>query len=195
MVIRLNAATRTKYTEEILKFAPKGSWILDVGCGDGFLARYALTNGYKAVGIDIIKPPDNSPCIEKNVLYVEESTFSLWDIIILNHVFEHFDNPIAFLKHIEAFQGTLIITVPNIGCWLYKFLGKRWYGANNGVGGHEIMYTPETLRFILENHGYKVKILKTGSMYHTFPINIISKLFALLGKGDNIICVAERKDE
>lgn len=193
-MIRLNVATRIKYTKEILDFVPIGSFILDVGCGDGFLVNYALNTGFDVIGIDLL-PKRNKHCMQTNVFSLPKHWFIDFDTIILNHVFEHFDNPIAFLKHIEAFQGTLIITVPNIGCWLYKFLGKRWYGANNGVGGHEIMYTPETLRFILENHGYKVKILKTGSMYRTFPINIISKLFALLGKGDNIICVAERKDE
>lgn len=194
-MIRLNAATRTKYTEEILKFIPKESFILDIGCGDGFLVERARDCGYDAMGVDPIVPPNKFIFIRKDVFDMKKTTFRNFDTIILNHVFEHFDNPVAFLKHIDAFRGTLIITVPNIGCWLYKLLGKQWYGADNGIGGHEIMYTPETLRFILENHGYKVKILKTGSMYHTFPINIISKLFALLGKGDNIICVAERKDE
>lgn len=188
----MNGDTRNKYIKEILNLVPKGSFILDIGCGDGYLVDYANHNGFNAIGIDKeLSISQWKWCYQRDI-FDDNGIFSNINCIIMNHSLEHFDNPVALLRHISSFQGTLIVTVPNIACWLYKLLGKRWYGIRGGDGGHEIMYTPETLKFLLENNRYKIKVLKTSSMHHEFPVSLISKLFALLGKGDNILCVAER---
>lgn len=204
-MIKLNQDTsndiRIKAADEILDLLPiRGGEkinisLLDVGCGEGHLVKRANEREYVAFGIDTdgrINFIDEYSCDYKD--FFDEEDF-LYDIIIMNHVFEHFANPYATLmeaKHKFMQNGHLVIVVPNIDSPFAR--SKKWYGWKNGDGGHEIMYTPKTLIFILEKNGFKVLKMKTGTMHHEFPFNIIGKFLAWIGKGDNLIAVAQVRE-
>lgn len=105
--------------------------ILDVGCGDGTFVEYLLGQGYSNVeGIDPAvnfsgKLPLKKASIED---YINSS--KKYDLIFLNDVFEHFENPKKLLGEIKLLleeDGLLSLKVPNKESLLYK-IGKFLYG-------------------------------------------------------------------
>lgn len=91
--------------------------IVDVGCGDGHWLDYLVELGYKNVtGIDLFVPEKNmNSC---NWKFIKGDIFSLqgkYDCIILNHSFEHMNNPQEVLEKIERHlsdSGICVISVP-----------------------------------------------------------------------------------
>jgi len=192
----MSSEIRIKAAKEILDlFNPEYVYpiLLDIGCGVGHLVEVARQRKFLAWGIDSKETKfisDFCSTVDFNSL---ETTYP-YDLITLNHTFEHLVNPKETLEHIRKIilpSSYIVIVVPNIDSPFA--LSKKWYGWGNGEGGHEFMYSPRTLKFLLERNGFEVIKLKTGTMHHNFPVNIFSKLLALIGKGDNLIVVARLK--
>lgn len=110
------------------------SRILDIGCGDGFLLDKLNGQGFKNLfGID--------PYLEKDIQKRDynirkESIEGLvrekckFDIIILSHVFEHFEEPQASLKNIYKLldrSGFLILRTPMSSSYVFNKYKKDWY--------------------------------------------------------------------
>ena len=112
--------SQKKYCKEILK---NSKTILEIGSGHGEAIYNFDKIGYKVTGIEpdkknvniINKKLKNSECIVEKA-----ETFSFdkkFDIIWLNHVFEHLSKPIEFLKKIKSFlneSGFIFIEVPSV---------------------------------------------------------------------------------
>lgn len=104
---------------------PKGSKVLDVGCGNGIISRGIGKEGYHVHGIDI-----SDKAIEKaraltnleNVTFDNISAEQLvadgnkYDAVICSEVLEHLNQPEKLLRVLyESLMnnGLLIVTVPN----------------------------------------------------------------------------------
>lgn len=104
---------------------PKGSKVLDVGCGNGIISRGIGKEGYQVHGIDI-----SEKAIEKakSLTTLENVTFdnisaeqlvadgNKYDAVICSEVLEHLNNPEKLLGVLyDSLQdnGVLIVTVPN----------------------------------------------------------------------------------
>ena len=112
--------SQKKYCKEILK---NSKTILEIGSGHGEAIYNFDKIGYKVLGIEpdkknvisINKKLKNSECIVEKA-----ETFSFdkkFDIIWLNHVFEHLSKPIEFLKKLRSFlneNGFIFIEVPSV---------------------------------------------------------------------------------
>ncbi len=97
--------------------------ILDFGCGSGFTLRrisslYSSNNLYgfdynlKRVK-DLNKIQNFKKLYSQKILKIKKK----FDIIILNHVFEHLINPVLYLKKIKRIlkkNGLIILQMPNI---------------------------------------------------------------------------------
>ena len=112
--------SQKKYCEEILN---DSKTILEIGSGHGEAIYNFDKIGYKVIGIE----PD-----KKNVIYINKKlknsecivakaeTFSFdkkFDIIWINHVFEHLSKPIEFLEKLNNFlneSGFIFIEVPSV---------------------------------------------------------------------------------
>ena len=105
--------------------------VLDVGCGQGRILHEFARAGFSSLtGID--------PFIEKDIAYsngirifkkdVEEMTGE-FDLIMMNHSFEHMSNPTATLKKIHQLLVPgkfLLIRIPLVSSFAWKKYSTHW---------------------------------------------------------------------
>lgn len=100
--------------------------VLDVGCGLGFLLS-AIKPDWEKYGVEIgeyaAEYAKKYGTVLCGVLRAAEYESNFFDVVILNHVVEHFQNPIAELIEIKRILkpgGKLILGTPDFGCELAK---------------------------------------------------------------------------
>ena len=100
--------------------------------------------------------------IEKTDIF---SKFPQMDIILANNTFEHLKNPEKIIQQCSkklSKKGYLVIRVPNLSCLQLKYytlIGKKknWICYKDPT--HISIYTVKKWKKILENNGFKVKII------------------------------------
>ncbi|MGZ8271520.1 MAG: class I SAM-dependent methyltransferase [Methylophilus sp.] len=98
--------------------------IIEVGCGKGYFLEYLNQSGFNVTGIDPTYEGNNQKVIKK---YFDPSLGLKADAIILRHVLEHIQNPVAFLKSIATTNGNngrIYIEVP---CFDWICEHKAWF--------------------------------------------------------------------
>jgi 2-polyprenyl-3-methyl-5-hydroxy-6-metoxy-1,4-benzoquinol methylase len=124
-----------KYSDEALTFR-----ILDVGCGKGNITR-SINQSIPNASIDAFDISAKAivtalkAAMNINFFQADALTFKgfgyLYDIIILNNIYEHVENPVGLLinlKHFLTDNGAFIISTPNryyIKNVLRKLFGLR----------------------------------------------------------------------
>ena len=106
----------------------------------------------------------------KSSKYKRES----FDIITLNHVLEHINNPnetLGEIKRIIKKDGVLIIGVPNTHSIAFKIFRRNWYQLD--VPRHIINYSEENLNFLLNKNGFKVKNVRYNSRPSQFAVSLM----------------------
>jgi len=107
--------------------------ILDVGCGSGQLVFELADLGFKNVlGVDPYLKEDmkysNEATVIKSPLQAIEGN---WDFIMLNHVFEHLEDPVNVLNILREKldpRGKILLRIPNIESYAYRRFQHRWFG-------------------------------------------------------------------
>jgi len=151
--------------EHILNFVNKESNVLEVGCGDGKFMK--ILNPYvKSVeGIELSPPQVNHvrkmgfKCYEKMLtdLKVEKK----YDVICMYAVLEHIPNVSIFLDSIQDFLNPgakVIIEVPNRRNILYSSVQINEFRKLYYKKVHLYYFTPDSLKLLLNNHGFNPKI-------------------------------------
>jgi ubiquinone/menaquinone biosynthesis C-methylase UbiE len=137
--------------------------VLEVGAGDGSilqkLADYNFAPEYHAVEISDsgvthiqsrnIKNLVSVQAFDGYKLPFEDNSF---DLIILSHVLEHVEHERLLLREIKRVSKNFVIEVPidykvNVDKRIKHFLAY----------GHINMYTPTTLRYLLQTEGFEIK--------------------------------------
>jgi len=125
---------------------PKGSKVLDVGCGNGIISRGIGEEGYEVHGIDISdKAIEKAKALTtlKNVTFENISAEQLvadgkkYDAVICSEVLEHLNHPEKLLEVLYDSlhdKGLLIVTVPN------------------GYGPREVFVTKPVIRMQQKNN-------------------------------------------
>jgi 2-polyprenyl-3-methyl-5-hydroxy-6-metoxy-1,4-benzoquinol methylase len=153
----------------------KNKCILDIGCGNGYIARELIQEGFNVYGIDASRPgieiaakfyPDRFfiQNIESNQLPAKISEIK-FDTIISTEVLEHLYNPRGFIKFsknilLSASGGELIISTPyhgylkNVILSLTGKMDKHFTALWDG--GHIKFWSRKTLTKLLEEHGLNV---------------------------------------
>ena len=146
--------SQKKYCNEILNKSKK---ILEIGSGHGEAIYNFDKIGFNVIGIEpdeqnvitINKKLKNSECImEKAETFYFEKKF---DIIWINHVFEHLTKPIEFLKKLNNFlneTGYIFIEVPSVE-------RKNDYRTFKSVP-HAYNYSKKSLVNISKKANYKI---------------------------------------
>ncbi|MBI2673310.1 class I SAM-dependent methyltransferase [Candidatus Woesearchaeota archaeon] len=158
----------------IKKHKSKGK-LLDVGCSIGTFLAIAKKHGFDAYGIDINKSAvEYAKNLGLNAEVKDLSSFKdkSFDIVILNDVLEHVENPIKMLKDIKRIMkedGILEISTPNIGSILANISGKKWLHIKPNE--HLYYFSPKTLAKILELSSFN--LVEYKSFNRVREINVI----------------------
>ncbi len=177
-----------------IKIIPNGRY-LDVGCGNGtFLYTmkrinpsgeyYGVEPGnfdeedIKAHGLNVIRGTLEDAHYQDNY----------FDVITLNHVFEHVPNPsetIKELKRILKPGGILIIAVPNLNSLAYKIFGKFFYQLD--VPRHLFHYSDKNLKIYASKFNFRHKVKMRYGAFWDQTTFIVSGLHCISSKtGGNI---------
>lgn len=164
-------STRKKH---VLLLVPEDSIdILDIGCGQGELAKDLKARGKYVSGTDISskalymssKYLDESFCFDvEDCNWPEELIDKKFDCIIASEVIEHLFQPNNFLANVKKLlkpQGVLILTTPNFLFWKNRFkmlFGKFEYEDSGFYDkGHISFFTRNSLNKELEKAGFQVE--------------------------------------
>jgi len=137
----LSDLARRKKLEYFLGQVPKSARILEIGCADGWVGRYAVANGWRDyTGIDVLQPPAALPhaFVHGDVNRWRELGLEPggYDAIVAFEVIEHGD----FYDAIQALLrpgGLLLVTTPVPSMdWACKLL--------EGVGLNQRRSSPHT---------------------------------------------------
>lgn len=145
----------------------RGSKVLDIGCGYGYVAQKVASKASLVTGIDLDKRNLNKGMKNyqlKNLKFVygDATKYKFkekYDYVILSNVLEHIDDRVGFLKKIQALAPTLLIRVPMFDRdWLpayKKELGLYAYSDST----HFTEYTESSFRSEIKTAGLEVKYL------------------------------------
>lgn len=151
----------SRYLAELRAVCPAGH-VLDVGCGTGRFLWVARAAGYEVQGIEL-SPFASALGREKLGLAIhtgrleeleEERRFealTMWDFL------EHTSDPLTTLRAARrklAEGGHLLMTVPHVGSWWARCMGRRWVGFDK-ASEHLFYFTRGSLRRLLERAGFE----------------------------------------
>ncbi len=180
------------------KYAKDNSFIIDVGCGSGTLLNLIKKYGYKSWalgGVDISE--DSIDLLHLNGIkgYLGRFESMHWtapmpDIIIMNQVIEHLDDPYAVTQ--KAFEllkpgGHFIIETPSVDGLDAKWFKNRYWGGWH-TPRHWTLYSEKTLSYLLKKIGFGIEEISyllsptfwLQSLHHYTKEELNSKRIAIL---------------
>lgn len=155
--VRLGARLRVR---TLLSGLPRGSRVLDVGCGRGVMLRALLDLGHEAHGVEITPEAAAGADSRAQVriapdLADAEYETNSFDAVILWHVFEHLPHPQETLEELRRIirpGGRLILAVPNFASWQARRTGPDWFHLD--LPRHLYHFTPQTLTRMLRRYEF-----------------------------------------
>jgi SAM-dependent methyltransferase len=167
------AISRAKRVLEIYR---PGMQVLDIGCGAGFFLYLLRALSIEASGLEPNRGYADFACNELGLDNIHTGTLDEYnpgrrfDIITINHVFEHLPDPLAALTRMRGLlkdSGAIIMEIPNI---------ESTYHAPNRIFhyGHLYWYNPITIHALLLKAGFGISDMAVaGGDGH---INLIIRL-------------------
>jgi SAM-dependent methyltransferase len=154
------------------RMKPKGSSVLEVGCGPGLMLAAFRRRGWRVAGIERNEAAAETARQTLGANTIATSledlpAHSRFDLIVLFQVLEHMDEPVSLLRECVkklAPGGRLIANVPNFASWQSRFAGSKWMHLD--VPRHIVHYTPETLTETLDRAGLTLCALSFKSWEH-----------------------------
>lgn len=155
----------------------KNRYILDLGCGNGYLVNYLLKEGYNAYGTDASENgiaiarqehPDRFFLQDLSTGKLPEELQPIpFDTIISTEVIEHLYDPqgfIEFCKNCLPKNGELIISTPYHGYLknLVLSIMNKWdtHWSPMWYGGHIKFWSRNTLSKLLTDNGFELTEFK-----------------------------------
>lgn len=161
----VRAGARSRVTS-LVRGLPRGSRVLDVGCGRGVMIRALLDLGYEAHGVEISAAAaagvDNRADVRiASDLAAADYESHSFDAVVLWHVLEHLRNPDKTLSEIHRILrpgGRLILAVPNFASWQSRWSRGDWFHLD--LPRHLYHFSPTNLTRLVERFGFQCHSVK-----------------------------------
>ena len=111
----------TGYHDFFVENIPRGSRVLDIGCGYGAVARSIAerVEDVQVTGIDLdeanIRQAGEGPKLPNLAFVQGDATQSVpegaWDVLVLSNVLEHVERRVAFLRALVAKSGARLVLI------------------------------------------------------------------------------------
>lgn len=132
--------------------------LLDIGCGLGWMLS-SLSQDWDKFGIEISRFASNYASKFANIHNgtLEDFKESGFDVIVMNHVIEHLEDPIAAIKKIRSLlkpSGIFIIGTPD-----FDSGAARRYGSNFRLlhdPTHISLFSCDSMHRCLRENGFKI---------------------------------------
>lgn len=132
--------------------------ILDVGCGSGDLLLRLYRDGFtNLTGVD---PYAQKEIQQSGVTILRMSLSQIepaYDLVMLNHSFEHMENPGAVLSEINRIldpRGCLVIRIPIVPSFAWSNYGVNWVQLD--APRHLFIHTKKSLGLLSERAGFRI---------------------------------------
>jgi SAM-dependent methyltransferase len=149
-----------KGVDEIIQFLNKikPGKFLDIGCGLGWILSY-LNNSWDKHGIEISKVASIHASQFGKIHNGTLETFpdSDYDVIVMNHVIEHLQDPISAIKKIHSLlkaKGIFIIGTPDFDSAAARRYGKNFRLLHDPT--HISLFSLDSMHRFLRDHGFKI---------------------------------------
>jgi len=190
---------QSKYSSHyyVRRMAGSNHEVLDVGCGEGFLAEELQKQGNRITGIDALRSAKNLEAFEQYFSadldrgiqpVIDELRGKRFDRVLLLDVLEHLKHPEQLLGQCHQAlgpDGLLVVSVPNvanISVRLMLLLGRFDY-AERGIldKTHLRFFTRKTARRLMEENGYSIvaeknTVIPLELVFGLPPENLLMKL-------------------
>lgn len=150
--------------------------VLDIGCGEGFLAAEIVKQGNRVTGVDALSQASETSALSD--YYSADLNQGLegvvarlhgkrFDRVLLLDILEHLQQPERILEQchqLVAADGQVIVSVPNVANMTVRLMllfGKFNY-TERGIldRTHQRFFTRKTARRLLAEAGYKIVAAK-----------------------------------
>ena len=151
---------------------------MELGCADGQMTQYLTDDFMELTAVDGAKDlldiiPERDNLIKVHSLFEDFSPGKQYDFIILEHVLEHVDDPVALIRRLKNWLspgGKCFLGVPN-GHSIHRLAAAKMgmldhpcqLNERDHSLGHRRVYTPETFREDIEKSGLIIEEL--GGVY------------------------------
>jgi SAM-dependent methyltransferase len=135
------------------------SLVCDLGSGSGETLVWMLQQGFSHLsGFDpyVHETRDIDGQIAVRKLGVDDMPGG-WDLIMLNHSFEHMPEPALVLQHLRNRlnpQGSIIIRVPVADSWAWRTYGADWVQLD--APRHLFIHTQRSMRIVALSAGLTI---------------------------------------
>lgn len=171
---------------ELRVLFPSAMNFLDVGAATGDMVHIARNAGLQAEGIEFSEFAVNEARkrfgLELNRMPLSEVPDELYDLIHLNHVFEHFNDPVAELRHLHRITrpgGGVYIEIPYqfhlIDRLKYRLRPVKVPFSLHSIH-HPFFYSPRTIKRALRDHGFRLLQFKVFSADRYPSQTVLQKL-------------------
>ena len=160
-------------SHEFVKLAVgRGHDVLDVGCGEGFLAEQIQQMGNHVTGIDVLPQAKRQESIDRYIQGdleqgIDADTPALrgreFDKVLLLDVLEHLRSPEKLLRDCRPLlksNGHLIVSVPNVANITVRLmlLMGRFHYTERGIldKTHMRFFTRKTIRELVKSNGFRI---------------------------------------
>jgi 2-polyprenyl-3-methyl-5-hydroxy-6-metoxy-1,4-benzoquinol methylase len=145
-----------------------GATVLDIGCGQGYVAQEMVKQARRVVGVDQYVRPATDSRLEFREWDIDSAKFPVdvaeFDQIFLLDVIEHLHDPEHFMEHLREASGKkrpeIVLTTANIGFFVTRFmllLGNFNYGRKGILDRtHTRLFTFNSLKELFAQTGYKL---------------------------------------
>lgn len=163
--LKLGFPSSHSYALESVK---PGATVLDIGCGQGYVAQEMVKRAKRVVGLDQYVRPATDQRMEFKEWDLEHGEFpvdvSQFDQVFLLDVIEHLKDPEVFMETLREAsvrqQPEIVLTTGNVAFFITRFmllLGHFNYGRKGILDRtHTRLFTFRSLKELFDQTGYKV---------------------------------------